>query len=99
MNYHLVITSAAQQDIKDTALHYLDICPTLAEKFLDILEEAFNKLEENPQHYSFFGDSKNNQKYCFHKVFLLLAFKIGGDEVIVVGLYSAQDPDKILKRI
>ena len=100
MKHTLVISSLAQQEIADALLYYFNISPALAERFLDKLEASYTKLEENPQHYSFFGDSKLIRSLAFDTFPYSLIFRIVEDNVLVIALHNThQNPENFLKRI
>lgn len=100
MTYKLVITSIAQQEITDAFEYYLSISQSVAEKFLAILDSSYNKLEEHPHHYSYFGTSKIIRSIAFVKFPYCIVFRIIEDTVIVIGLHNThQITDNILKRI
>jgi plasmid stabilization system protein ParE len=99
MKHRLVISSLAQQEITDALLYYVNINPVLAERFLNIIESAYISLEENPQHYSFFGDSTILRSLAFEAFPYILIFRIVENNVWVVALHNTQqNPENFLNR-
>lgn len=48
MKYKLIITSAAQLEIRDALNHYRDINPALALELLETVEASYELLEDQP---------------------------------------------------
>lgn len=63
MNYRLIFSPASQKDLSIAFNYYQDINQSLAERFFEALQKAYDKLEEHPQHYSFFGNRLEAMKF------------------------------------
>ena len=98
--YTLHTSSITHQDIRYALIHYQGISQKLVEQFLEILDQTLEKLQENPQHYSFFGDSDVLRRIPFVKFPYSFVYEIKADEIFIIGLFNQhQDPETILKRI
>ncbi len=98
--YKLVITSLTQKELTEAVKYYADRSPASALRLLKLIEEAYNKLSENPQFYSFFGSSKLLRSLTLKNFPYSFVFRIKADEVELVGLHNHyKNPDRVLNRI
>lgn len=58
MTYRLIVNSLAENDFTAAVNYYLKKSPSAAQKFVEAVEEAYGKLQENPQFYSYFHTSQ-----------------------------------------
>lgn len=100
MKYKLIVTSAAQLEIRDALNHYHDINPALALELLETVEASYELLEDHPQYYSYFYNSEILRSCRLQKFPYAFVFQIKVDEVFVIALHHHKsDPERILNRI
>jgi plasmid stabilization system protein ParE len=100
MNYRLIFSPASQKDLSIAFNYYQDINQSLAERFFEALQKAYDKLEEHPQHYSFFGNSQSLRSHEISTFPYCIIFEIKEDNIYIIGLHNThQHPENILKRI
>jgi hypothetical protein len=59
MGYQLSVSSTAYKETTDAFLYYEQQSPGLGEKFLKSVEDAYSKLSQAPQFYSYIDSNKN----------------------------------------
>lgn len=98
--YKLHTSSLTHQDIRNALVHYQGISQDLVEQFIAILDKTLEKLQENSQYYSFFGNSDVLRRIPFVKFPYSFVYEIKADEIFIIGLFNQhQDSETILKRI
>lgn len=98
--YQLIISPEAQEDVEQATDHYKTVSYPVTERFIKILENLYEKLKQNPQHYSFFDKNKKLRSASLIKFPYSIIFHIQKDTVYVFAVFNTeQDPDKLLKRI
>ncbi len=83
MNYNLIVTATVTIMI-DNQL------PGLSQRFLNELYIAYQKIADNPQHYSFTSPAPDD-KYRDIKLYkfpFVVIFKIEGTDVIVIAVFN-----------
>lgn len=99
MTYLLIIIAEAQKDIQKAFDYYFEINRLLSQHFIHSLEVCYDKLQEHPYNYSFFGPSKELRSLDLDKFPYSLVYKITDNKVFIAGLYNRyQKQENILKR-
>jgi plasmid stabilization system protein ParE len=99
MKYKLIVLPVAQQELSEALTYYNDISQELALKFLDLIETNFKKLEEHPEYYSFFQNSKSIRNLQLEIFPYTILFQIDNESVIIGAVFNThQDPLKTTNR-
>jgi toxin ParE1/3/4 len=100
MSYTLVIPEFVQIEISNALDYYYDIDAAVGDRFFHLLVEAYNSLEENPQHYSFYGSSEIIRSLALIKYPYIILFRIRGDQVIFAAFHNThQNRERFLNQI
>ena len=96
MAYNLIITPRASLDVVDACLYYESLQQGLSDRFLSELLAAYNKVRENPQHYSFISSKRKNKLRDIRvKDFpYLVVFDITDDTVTVYAVFNSHRKPK-----
>ncbi len=90
MAYNLIIKEEADADALEAFLYYQDRKNGLGERFLQSIQDAYTKLEANPQFYSIL---KTDKKKIFRDIKVsdfpfVIIFEIIVNDVIVYAVHS-----------
>ncbi len=100
MSFALIIPSNVQQELADAINYYSDKGADTSERFLQTVDEAYVKLAENPQFYSYFYNSQTLRSIYLKPFPYSLVFLIDSNKVFVAALHNNyQNPDKVLAQI
>jgi mRNA-degrading endonuclease RelE of RelBE toxin-antitoxin system len=96
VGYNLIITPSASLDVAEACVYYEGVQSGLSNRFLSELLKAYNKLSENPQHYSFIASKrKNNLRDIGIRNFpYLVVFEIDGNTVTVYSVFHTRRKPK-----
>ena len=90
MNYNLIITATAEDNILNACFYYDTQQIGLSERFLAELETAYDKISSNPDHYSYVS-SNPDDKYRDIKLYkfpFVIIYEVRGDDVIVIAVFN-----------
>lgn len=90
MAYQLIIKQEAISDTSDAYFYYEAQQTGLGDRFLNMLLECYQKLEQNPQFYSFVAaDKEHTMRDLKIRDFpFLIIFDVHGSEVIVYAVHN-----------
>jgi plasmid stabilization system protein ParE len=88
MTYSLVIIPEAQKDIQNAFSYYYDINPLLARGFIHSLEISYDKIQDQPHNYSYFGPSLELRSIALYKFPYSLVYKIVAYNVYISALHK-----------
>ncbi len=88
MEFDLIITERATEEIQNATDYYDEISPNLGTRFLIELSEVYKKLSINPQFYSFIsGTFRSNIRDTKLKSFpYLVIYEIRESSVMVISV-------------
>ena len=87
MEYKIIISTAAENDTKESYIFYEKEQPGLGKRFLNELAENYNKLKLHPTHYSFVSAEKITCALSLKKFHFTIIFQIDRVEVYVFAIY------------
>jgi plasmid stabilization system protein ParE len=90
MAYNLRSTPEAELDIANAINHYDRINPDLADRFLNELYDAYDRITENPQYYSFISPDPHDKMRDLKLTSFpyVVVFEINDIEVVVISVMN-----------
>jgi toxin ParE1/3/4 len=86
--YNLRITNNAELHVLEACMYYEGEQIGLSERFLSELEDAYNKIAEHPQYYSFIAQQTVYRDICLNKFPYTIVFQIYNQDVIVIDVFN-----------
>jgi plasmid stabilization system protein ParE len=99
MSYQLRVSSTAYQETKDAFLFYEEQSPGLGEKFLKSVEDAYFKLSQTPQFYTYIDNSKNIRDLKIKTFPFVIIFQIVENKVLVLRVFNTNRNPEFIKRL
>jgi len=89
--YNLIITPRASFDVVDASAYYEGKQQGLSTRFLLEILTTYNKIRENPQHYSFISSKRKNKlrDIRLQNFPYLVIFDITDDTVTVYAVFNS----------
>lgn len=98
MPYELMISPIAFRETGNAYDYYEIQSPGLGETFLKSLEDAYQKLAINPQHYGYINSRKDIRDMKIETFPFIIVFQIVGDNVLILRVFNTnRDPLPIKK--
>jgi plasmid stabilization system protein ParE len=98
MPYELVISPTAFRETGNAYDYYEIQSPRLGERFLKSLEDAYQKLAINPQHYGYINSRKDIRDMKIEIFPFIIVFQIVENKVLVLRVFNTNhDPLPIKK--
>ncbi|MGN6532024.1 MAG: type II toxin-antitoxin system RelE/ParE family toxin [Ginsengibacter sp.] len=97
MRYQLKVSFTAYQETDDAYLYYEAQSICLGERFLKSVEEAYSKLSEHPQFYSFINGDKNIRDIKVKTFPFVIIFQIVENTVLVLRVFNTNRNPQSLK--
>lgn len=88
MIFNLIVTEIAELHVVETCLYYEEQQPGLSERFLNELENAYKKIAEHPQYYSYISSKDGYRDVCLNKFPYVVIYQIHENDVIVVDVFN-----------
>ena len=90
MAYKIVITPFAHNDEYEAYAWYENQRIGLGDELLTELKTAYQKIANNPQHYSFIDQRKELRDFLIHRFPYLIVYRIKGDVVEIIAVHHAK---------
>jgi hypothetical protein len=98
MKFTLVISEKAKNHSQDAYDYYEPIQEMLGERFLKTIEQQYEKLKTNPQHYSFLSGKKDLRFISVPHFPFTIIFEVKETKVLIIDVHNThRHPDDILK--
>jgi toxin ParE1/3/4 len=95
MAYKIVLLPQAHIDEYEAYEWYEKQSTGLGERLLSILETAYNKIAQNPEHYGFIDGKKELRDFLIHPFPFLVVYRIKSDTIEVITVHhSKKHPSK-----
>ncbi len=96
-HYTLSIAQAAEDDLRTAFNWYEEKQEALGRRFADHVNDAFNKIVENPNQFQV---RYRNIRICFLEAFPFgIHYRVQADEILVIAVFhTSQNPEKWQKR-
>lgn len=88
MKFDLVILEEAKNHLHEAYNYYETSQHSLGERFLEIIEQQYKKIENNPQYYSFISDKKDLRFLLVPKFPFVIIFEIKGFRVFIIDVHK-----------
>ncbi len=88
MNYRLIVTTVAEQNVLDACLYYEAQQHGLADRFLTELLVAYEKIITHPLYYSFISSEYKFRDIKLHHFPFVVIYEINDEEVIVLSVFN-----------
>ena len=99
MKFTLVISEKAKNHSQDAYDYYETAQEMLGERFLQTIEQQYEKLKDHPQHYSFLSHKKELRFISVPHFPFTIIFEIRENKVFIIDVHNThQNPDKTFKR-
>ncbi|MEO8820706.1 MAG: type II toxin-antitoxin system RelE/ParE family toxin [Ginsengibacter sp.] len=96
MKYQLRVSAIAFQETNDAFDYYEEQSPGLGERFLESLNNAYLRLSQTPQYYSFIRADENIRDVKISTFSFVIIFEIVGNSVLVLRVFNTnRNPDLI----
>ena len=82
MSYQLKVSSIAYQETDDAYAYYEEQSKGLGERFLRSVEDAYYKLSQTPQYYTFIRNDKNIRDIKIKTFPFVIIFQIMDNSVL-----------------
>ena len=90
MTYSIVISPFAHTDEYEAYIWYEEQRPGLGDEFLKELEIAYQKIANNPEHYSFIDDRKILRDFLIHRFPYLIVYRIDVDVIEIIAVHHSK---------
>ena len=98
MSWKLLVKSSAESDILDGFVDYEERLDGPGERFLDEVENSFNRIESNPYLYQEIEEGIRSS--VTHTFPYIIFYTIENDTIFVLAvIHAAQDPKYIASRL
>ncbi len=99
MKYKLSISPDAFIDTTNAYLFYENQQIGLGERFLIVLEDAYKKLSETPQHYGYLSNRNDLRDFKLKNFPFLIVFQIVKNQVLVLRVFNTNRNPRSLKNL
>jgi toxin ParE1/3/4 len=90
MAHNIVITPFAHNDEYEAYAWYEEQRTGLGDELLKELENAYQKIANNPEHYSFIDEKKELRDFLLHRFPYLIVFRINNSVVEIISVHHAK---------
>jgi len=90
MTYSIVISPFAHTDEYEAYIWYEEQRPGPGDEFLKELEIAYQKIANNPEHYSFIDDRKILRDFLIHRFPYLIVYRIDVDVIEIIAVHHSK---------
>jgi plasmid stabilization system protein ParE len=96
MKFTLVISEKAKNHLQEAYDYYEKAQEMLGERFLQTIEQQYEKLKDHPQHYSFLSGKKDLRIISVPHFPFTIIFEIRENKVFIIDVHNThQSPDNI----
>ncbi|MEK6782115.1 MAG: type II toxin-antitoxin system RelE/ParE family toxin [Bacteroidota bacterium] len=96
MKYQLYVKAEAIQDMAEAFGWYENKRTGLGLEFLDAVEECYNQITQNPEHYQYHGDQRIK---TMHRFPYKIVYEVEQETIVVYAVYhDKRNPEKLTKR-
>lgn len=99
MSYQLKVSSTAYKETDDAFAYYEEQSTGLGERFLKSLEDAYSKLSQTPQYYSYIRNDKNIRDIKIKTFPFVIIFQIMENTVLVLRVFNTNRNPESLKNL
>jgi len=99
MRYQLKVSLTAYNETDDAYFYYEAQSVGLGERFLKSVEEAYLKLSEHPQFYTFINGDKNIRDIKVKTFPFVIIFQIVENTVLVLRVFNTNRSPQSLKTL
>ena len=90
MTYKIVITPFAHNEEYEAYTWYEEQHMGLGDELLKELETAYQKISNNPEHYSFIDERKELRDFLINRFPYLIVYRINGDAIEIIAVHHAK---------
>jgi hypothetical protein len=90
MNFPIHLTQEAFQEEAESYLFYEEQQASLGERFLTAVEQALEKITQNPNFYSFCDETKTIRDIHLEKFPFVIIFEVKNDRIIVYHIHHTR---------
>ena len=90
MAHKIVITSFAYNDEYEAYTWYEEQRKGLGDELLKELEKSYQKISNNPEHYSFIDERKELRDFLIHRFPYLIVYRINGNVVEIIAVHHGK---------
>ena len=88
MAHNLIVTEIAELHALEAAIYYEEQQKGLSERFLSELEDAYKKIAEHPQYYSYISLQNVYRDISLDKFPFVVIYQVYNNDVIVVDVFN-----------
>lgn len=99
MRYQLKVSTTAFLETEDAYTYYEEQSVGLGERFLKSVEDAYSKLSQNPQYYSYIRGDKNIRDIKIKTFPFVIIFQIVEHTVLVLRVFNTNRNPEPLKNL
>ncbi len=92
--YRLIITARAELHTLNACFYYEEQLLGLSQRFLEELNNVYNKISANPQHYSYIFPAEKYRDAKLEKFPYVVVFEIYSNDVIVLAVLNTRQEIK-----
>lgn len=96
MAYRIIVKEEAIADTLEAYLYYEDKSPGLGGKFIKALQDRYDQLSSNPQHYSFTDSRKILRDVKLKGFPYLIIYDIASEYVTVYVIHNSYKKPKLV---
>jgi len=99
MRYQLKVSLTAYRETDDAFFYYETQSTGLGERFLKSVEEAYSKLVEHPQFYSFINEDKLIRDIKIKAFPFVIIYQIVENTVLVLRVFNTNRNSQLLENL
>jgi plasmid stabilization system protein ParE len=88
MKFTIVILEEAKKHTDEAYEYYERSQELLGERFLQTIEQQYDKLKDNPQYYSFLSDRKDLHFLVVPHFPFTIIFEVKDDQVFIIDVHN-----------